>query len=151
MIYTIIALLLCGTDECIKRYVEEYRRAGENLPAIHNKIILKKYHNTGAMLNLGDKKQKVMAMISVIFTVFMSGVFVATLGFKGKALLKTGLALLLGGAFSNTYDRLYRKYVVDYFSFNTKNKKIRNIVFNISDFGIIIGSFLMVLSEQFAK
>ena len=37
-----------------------------------------------------------------------------TLGQKGKAALKLGLAFLLGGAFSNTYDRLKRKYVVDY-------------------------------------
>ncbi|MDE7258820.1 MAG: signal peptidase II, partial [Lachnospiraceae bacterium] len=46
-----------------------------------------------------------------------------------------------------TYDRLVRKYVVDYVSFPVKNQKIRNIVFNISDFCIMIGALLMVLGS----
>ena len=55
---------------------------------------------------------------------------------------------MLGGAFSNTYDRLKRKYVVDYVSFPVKNEKIRNVVFNISDFCIMIGALLMVLGSD---
>ena len=55
------------------------------------------------------------------------------------------LALLLGGSFSNTYDRLRRKYVVDYLSFPVKWKWFRDIVFNISDFCIIIGALLAAL------
>ena len=62
-------------------------------------------------------------------------------------MLRNGFALLLGGAYSNTYDRLIRKYVVDYVSFPVKNKKIRNIVFNISDFCIMIGALLIVLGS----
>ncbi len=58
-------------------------------------------------------------------------------------MLKTGLALILGGAYSNTCDRLRRKYVVDYVTF----PKISTIVFNLSDFGIIIGAVLLVVSE----
>ena len=49
-------------------------------------------------------------------------------------MLKTGLSLILGGAYSNTYDRLFRKYVVDYVSFEVRNPRLRNIVFNLSDF-----------------
>jgi signal peptidase II len=80
---------------------------------------------------------------------------VATLGKKGKVLLKTGLAFILGGAYSNTYDRLRRKYVVDYISFDLKsgNKladKFKKIVFNISDFAIIIGSMFLVINEMLA-
>ena len=62
---------------------------------------------------------------------------------KGKRLLKTGLALILGGAYSNTYDRLRRKYVVDYITF----PKISTVVFNLSDFGIMIGAMLLTISE----
>lgn len=147
MVYTAIAVLLFITDGIIKYYVEKKGKAGENLPALHGKLIVRKYHNTGAMLDIGSKNQPLVAMLSLFFTVFMTGVYVATLGTKGKTLLKTGLALILGGAYSNTYDRLKRKYVVDYVSFPVKNKKIRNVVFNISDFGIIIGSMILVLSS----
>ena len=73
--------------------------------------------------------------------------FALTFSCKGSKTLKAGLALLLGGAYSNTYDRLVRKYVVDYVSFPVKNEKIRNVVFNISDFCIMIGALLMVLGS----
>ena len=63
-------------------------------------------------------------------------------------MLKFGLSLLLGGAFSNTYDRLRRGYVVDYFRLNVPAKRIWNLIFNISDFCIVIGAVLVVLGEQ---
>ena len=63
-------------------------------------------------------------------------------------MLKLGLSLLLGGAFSNTYDRFTREYVVDYFSFCSPWKGLNRIVFNISDFCIIIGSLIAVLSTS---
>lgn len=81
----------------------------------------------------------------------MTVVFLGTFSFRGNAVLKAGLALLLGGAYSNTYDRLTRNYVVDYVSFPVKNKRVRRIVFNISDFCIIIGALLMTLGESKGK
>ena len=38
-----------------------------------------------------------------------------------------------------------RKYVVDYVSFGVKWKRLRNVVFNLSDFCIIIGALLTAL------
>lgn len=151
MLYAKLAAALFAIDEYIKCYFEQNGKAGKHLPAFNDKILLTKYHNTGAALNMGSTKQKTMAMISVVFTLSLTLVFVITLGMKGKHTLKTGLAFLLGGAFSNTYDRLTREYVVDYFSINSKNNKIRNVVFNISDFCIIIGSFLLVISDTFKR
>lgn len=146
MRYWIITIATFITDGIIKNRVEKKFKAGEVLPALNGKILLRKFHNKGAMFSIGDKKQKEVAGVAVLFTVFMSGVFVATLGYKGKGLLKTGLAFILGGAYSNTYDRILRKYVVDYVSFPVKNEKLRNIIFNISDFAIIIGALFMTLS-----
>lgn len=147
MVYVIIASLLFITDEFIKNYVEKTFKAGITLPVLKGKLLLKKYHNKGAMLDFGAKKQPVIAILSICFTIFMTGIFAVTICHKGNQTLKCGLALLLGGAYSNTYDRLKRKYVVDYVSFAVKNTKIRNIVFNISDFGIIIGALILVLAS----
>lgn len=148
MIYIGLAVCIFVIDGLIKYRIEKYGVAGEILPVLRGKIHIRKYHNTGAMLNLGAAKQSMIAMISLPFTVFMSGVFVATLGNKGAHTLKLGLALLLGGAYSNTYDRLKRKYVVDYLSFPVKNKRLRNVIFNISDFAIMIGAVLYSLGEM---
>ena len=133
-------------DLCIKNRIE--KTGGENFPACFagNKLILKKYHNTGAMLDLGASRRAVMTAISVILTILVSIAFVLSLGHRGNNTLRAGLTLLLGGSFSNTYDRLKRKYVVDYLSFNVKWQWFRRIVFNLSDFCIIIGSFLTVFT-----
>ena len=147
-IYTAIAALLCGADSLIKYAIERNHPDGELRPALHGKIIIRKFHNKGAMLNLGASRQQTMAVLSVIFTVFMTGVYVGTLGTRGRHMLKTGLSLILGGAYSNTYDRLFRKYVVDYVSFEVRNPRLRNIVLNLSDFGIMIGSCLLVISQM---
>ena len=76
----------------------------------------------------------------------MAAVFVCSLGQRGNRLLRLGLSLLLGGAFSNTYDRLKRRYVVDYLTFNVRWKPLRRVVFNLSDFCILIGALLAVIS-----
>ena len=112
---------------------------------IKDLLILKKYHNTGAMLNLGAAKSNVMTAISVALTVLVSVVFLLSLGQRGNNVLRIGLSFLLGGSFNNVYDRIKRKYVVDYLSFNVKWKWLREIVFNVSDFCIIIGSLLAAL------
>lgn len=147
-IYTAIAALLCGADSLIKYAIERNHPDEELRPVLHGKIMIRKFHNKGAMLNLGASRQQTMAVLSVIFTVFMTGVYVGTLGTRGRHMLKTGLSLILGGAYSNTYDRLFRKYVVDYVSFEVRNPRLRNIVFNLSDFGIMIGSCLLVISQM---
>ena len=60
--------------------------------------------------------------------------------------MKLGLSLLLGGAFSNTYDRLKRNYVVDYVSFQTPFKRLNSIIFNVSDFLIAIGAGITAIT-----
>jgi len=151
MIYTLIGVLLFIADGIIKLFVEKRGDMGKVKPILGGKLLLRKYHNQGAVLGAGASDPKRIAVMSVIFTVFMTGVFVATLGYKGSGTLKAGLGLLLGGAYSNTYDRLRRKYVVDYVSFNVKNNWFKNIIFNISDFGIMIGAALFAVGELIRK
>ncbi len=145
--YALLAVTVFTLDLLIKNYIEKHKEEGTSAPACGGLIVVHKYHNKGAFLNLGEKRQKLMTFVSLLLTLFMTVVFLTTFSFRGRKLLKTGLALLLGGAYSNTYDRLARRYVVDYVSFPVKNKKISNIVFNISDFCIIIGALLMTLGQ----
>ena len=118
---------------------------GESAALFGGRILLRNHHNKGFILNCGQGRRRAVAVLSMILSVLMGGLFVLSLGRRGNKLLRVGLAFLLGGAFSNTYDRLKRQYVVDYFSFNVKWKRLRGIVFNLSDFCIIIGSMLMVI------
>lgn len=143
----IVAIIFLG-ELWIKNRVEQSKPPGEKKERVicNGAMILRRYHNHGAFLNLGEKRKKLIAVLSVFFSVGITILFICSLGTRGNHQLRTGLALLLGGAFSNTYDRLKRKYVVDYVSFGVKWKRLQNIVFNISDFCIIIGALLTVLS-----
>lgn len=144
--YASIVLAIFLGDLWIKNYVEREFSAKEERKRLKGFLRLRKHYNKGAFLNAGQRKPLAVAALSVGLTVLAAVFFILTLGMKGNVLLKVGLAMLLGGAFSNTYDRLKRKYVVDYFSFGVRWQWLSRIIFNISDFGIIIGALVAALS-----
>ncbi len=142
MIYIIIVIVLFFADFLCKRYVETHLEMKKNYPVLKGRIIFSRYHNKGATLNFMDKYPKVVRMVSVVVIILIGAIFCILLRTKGNHMLKTGLALILGGGFCNTYDRLKKGYVVDYLQFGVKWEPLRRVVFNISDFFIIIGAVL---------
>lgn len=149
--FIIIGTIFLG-ELVLKNHIERNLTEGKTVPKWKGRILLRKHYNRGAMLNIGENRQKLIALLSVILTIVAGIVFIITLGHRGNHMLRIGLAFLLGGAFSNTYDRVKRKYVVDYFSFAVPWKgrfwiKLRNIVFNISDIFIILGAALTAIGE----
>lgn len=148
MKYLAVIFGIFGLDISIKNHIEEHLGEKEQQSKCGGFLIIQKYHNKGAFLNVGQSRQKIVAVLSVMLTLLMTVLFAISLTKAGSGTLKWGLSLLLGGAYSNTYDRLKRKYVVDYVSFQMPFKKLRQIVFNIGDFGIMIGAMLMVLGYQ---
>lgn len=151
MIYAGVAAIIFFTDMWIKNMVEREEKEGEERKIGNGLLLLRKHHNKGAFLNVGEGKSTFVTLLSIALTLALTVVFLVTFSFRGNRLLKTGLALFLGGAYSNTYDRICRHYVVDYVSFPVKNKAIRRIIFNISDFCIIIGALCMTLGNPPTK
>lgn len=131
-------------DLWVKNQIEKRMSEGETRTLLGGCLLLRRHHNRGAMLNLGQKWQPLIAALSLALTLVVAILFGLSLGTRGNELLRVGLSFLLGGAFSNTYDRLRRKYVVDYLSFGIKWQRLQRIVFNISDFCIMIGVLLTV-------
>ena len=145
----ILMILTIFTGELFwKEHVEREIPEGSSKKALRNTVILTKHQNYGAAFNTGERRPGIVKGISVLLTVLAAIFFIFSFGTVGKGMLKFGLSLLLGGAFSNTYDRLRRGYVVDYFRLNVPAKRIWNLIFNISDFCIVIGAVLVVLGEQ---
>lgn len=104
-------------------------------------------HNYGAFLNAGDKKPIIVKTISVALSFVLTIVFISTFTKRGRKELRTALALLLGGAYSNTYDRVRRGYVVDYLQFPKLPKNMKHVVYNISDFCILIGALFLCMKS----
>jgi len=154
MRYIAIFLGICFAETRLKNHVEDNWDLGKihtpptDSPAAGLPVRLRRCHNHGAFLNLGEHHKKGVLLLSLFFTLALSLLFLVTLFQKGKGLLKTGLSFLLGGAFSNTYDRLRRGYVVDYFSLQSPFPRLNSIVFNLADFAILIGSLMITASEM---
>lgn len=130
--------------------MEKSRELGERQEILNGKIILRKYYNRGMFLNFLENKKEIVKTISSIFLGLLILLFIVILPRKGNSkLFKFGLSLILGGAISNVMDRVNKGYVVDYFSFNYK--KLKNIIFNLSDIVIFLGSFIIVLSSLFSR
>lgn len=147
MKYSAVIFTILGFDQGVKNYIEKNIDEGEVLKKPCRLLIIRKHHNKGAFLNFGQQKRRIVTALSVLMTIMLTVIFILTLGNAGKGTLKWGLTLLLGGAYSNTYDRLFRKYVVDYVSFNVPFG-LRRVIFNIGDFCIMAGS-LFVLAASF--
>lgn len=146
MVYIAIIVAIFMCELFIKNYIEKNKTEDTCEAALGGRIFIQKFHNRGALLNLGNKRRKIVAAVSLLFTVLMIMFFFVTLTMKGNTGLKLGLAFLLGGAFSNTYDRFKRKYVVDYFSFRSRFPRVADIVFNIADFCIAIGAAITAIA-----
>ncbi len=136
------AAAVAAGDLRIKSHVEKTMEMREERPVCGGRVILRRYHNRGAFLNLGEEKSGWVRAASVCMTAGVVALYVRLGTQKRNPLLRLGLSLLLGGAVSNTYDRLRQNYVVDYFSFHTGFRPLDRMVFNLADFAIAAGCAL---------
>ncbi len=149
MIHFIISAGIFGLDFVVKNFVEKNLEYNKPEKKFKDKFIIRKIHNKGGALNTLDSNQQFVAGFSTALTFAVIVSQILLFGKKGAHVLKLGLSFVIGGAASNVYDRIVRKYVVDYFSFNTKFKKLKDIVFNISDLFIFVGIAMATLYEIF--
>ena len=136
--HLLLAAGIFAVDQYCKDKVEKKESSGDRT-IWKGQIILTRYHNSGAFLNMGEKHGKVLTfLVTVVFLVL---VFLAALVWRSerRELLKLGYSLMIGGAASNLLDRYRYGYVVDYFSF----KKLPKVVFNLGDMAIFLGALLV--------
>ena len=141
----LITACITALDNLIK---EKREKNQENKEYLDGNIQITTYHNYGAFLNSGEKKPFLVKLISVLLSLGLTILFLLTFTAYGKKELRLGLAFLLGGAYSNTYDRVKRGYVVDYLNFPKLPGKLKTIVYNISDFCIMLGACLIIIKQK---
>lgn len=146
-LYVLLSFFVFAADRAGKRNSKRHYADGrkKTFGKGYAAVTVQHVCNYGAIFNYLDHHRIIVKIVSAALTAVLTVLYIVTLGHAGKNLLKTGLSLLLGGAFSNTYDRLHDGYVTDYLSFHFGPRRFREIVFNIADFGIILGAFLCAL------
>ena len=148
LVFLIISIVLACADIGIKTFIESNYKRGEEKSILKDKIKIRKVYNQGAAFNIMEKEPEMVKKLSGALSIDLFVYYVFTLLRKGRPLEKVGLTLINAGAWSNTFDRWLRGYVVDYVGFNTKWDKFNSLTFNIGDFFIIKGTILMVVSSM---
>ena len=146
-------------DSAVKHQAEERLNNGSEKYLFKGRVKLKLHHNHGAMLNFNDRDPKAVKVMSCGLTgALISAYILNVISGKGRGRLRA-LSLIIGGAASNTLDRMSKGFVTDYVSFpfigdrlsrvlgKKAGKYIGGIVFNISDFFIIGGTLYLMIRE----
>lgn len=143
MIYWMIIILIAGMDIAAKYYIDRHRTYGKETTVWNGKLTITKQYNKGAFLNLMEKKDRWVRIISTAMLMVLMIYFVIQQIKHEANTLLVGLSFLIGGAISNSYDRIVRTHVIDYLILNYK--KLKHIVFNIGDVCILIGAAILIL------
>nr|WP_296961424.1 signal peptidase II [uncultured Mediterraneibacter sp.] len=139
-----VSASLFAVDEILKSRVEEKMETGTEMQ-LTEQIMLRKVHNKGMSLNLLSEKPELVKWLSTGVTLIVSGAQLMLCRKKGHSLEKAGLTLVSAGAWSNTWDRWMRSYVVDYIGFGKVKEKFRHLTYNLGDFFIGAGCLLWLL------
>ncbi len=99
MIYVVIMAAVFLADYVIKDRIEKKDPKDVERTIVGGRIRLSRFHNTGMCMSIMKGRQKLVMAVSLIFTLLVTIYFIVTLTKGGSVLLKTGLALLLGGAY----------------------------------------------------
>lgn len=125
----------------------QYARPVEILPILNFTLL----HNPGAAFSFlsdaGGWQRWFFTTVSTVVSVVLL-VWLLRLQ-RNEKLLAPSLALILGGAIGNLYDRVSLGYVVDFISFHHSGWYFP--AFNIADSAISVGAVLMILDMFFGS
>lgn len=147
MYYLLGALALFFGEEQIKSRIERHYTLNQKTSLWKNRLILTKHHNYGFIHNKQSKNRKMVLGMSFVSAAALIGsalyTFFSDLGHGMKA----GMMFLLAGGLSNAYDRVKRKYVVDYFIIN--KGRLKRTIFNLADIMLFAGAVCCTIGSLF--
>ncbi|WP_024929498.1 signal peptidase II [Methylophilus sp. OH31] len=143
--WLVLSVIVIALDLYTKHLVQQAFVYGEHMP-VTGFFDLVRYHNTGAafsfLANAGGWQHGFFTAVSTL----ASAVMVYLLAkHPQKKLFCFGLALVLGGALGNLYDRLTLGYVVDFLLFYYQQWAWP--AFNVADSAICVGVGLLMLDS----
>jgi signal peptidase II len=143
----IIALIVIALDRWSKLWIIHNIRIGHATTIIPGVFRLTHVLNTGAAFSLfeGSASPATVRNLLIAFSVFAVVVVLALLWKFGRefSLVSFSLALILGGALGNLYDRVRFSHVVDFLEVHIVHYHWPD--FNIADSAICIGACLLLI------
>lgn len=150
--HLLLALAILVFDRLTKWLVEQRIALHENVNVIPGFFRLTHVQNRGAAFGLfSESASEYKVLVLVLFSV-VALVVVSTLLWRNSHRLTStgvGLALILGGALGNLWDRVVTGHVVDFLLFYVGSYQWP--AFNVADTAIVVGAVLLVAEILFAK
>lgn len=140
MFYIIIFSIIIVSDQLAKYYFDKKIELGTFKEVIKNKFYFANIKNTGAAYGLLNKNPILLKLISIFSIILVCTHFIDIFKEDKSKNMRFALAFILGGAFSNVFDRFKRKSVTDYLYIKIKKAPI----FNIADVFVLFGSLMLV-------
>ena len=140
-----IAALVVIADQASKSAISASLRLGEirEITGFFNLVLA---HNRGAAFSFlsdaGGWQRLLFIGIAVAATAF---IVVMLARHSGERLFSVGLALILGGALGNLWDRIALGHVVDFLDFHALGWHFW--AFNLADSAITVGAGLLILDS----
>ncbi len=143
----VISAVVVVLDRITKLIVSQQLPDGQAHTVIPGIFRITDVHNTGAAFSMFAESTSPTAIRNVLiaFSVFAVLLIFAMLWRVGRVVTvsSVALALILGGAFGNLYDRVRYHYVVDFLEVHLYRYHWPD--FNVADSCIVIGACLLLL------
>ena len=145
LIWAWLSAIVVALDQFVKWYVVDRFGLYEILP-VGPFLDLTRLHNEGAAFGIlagagGWQRWFFLVLAGAIAVAIV--VWLRSMPARGQEWLAIGLALILGGAVGNAWDRFIDGYVVDYLHFHWGDAYFP--AFNVADIGITTGAIMLII------
>lgn len=129
--FLLVVAVILAADQLSKYLIRANFALGESMPIIDNFFHLTYIENPGAAFGFLANKTVFFVILTVIIVAIL--IYLAVKMKNKHSLSYYALALVVGGALGNFYDRLSKGTVTDMFDFRIWP------VFNVADMALVIG------------
>jgi signal peptidase II len=145
LIWAWLSAIVVALDQFVKWYVVDSFSLYEILP-VGPFLDLTRLHNEGAAFGIlagagGWQRWFFLVLAGAIAVAIVF--WLRSMPARGQEWLAIGLALILGGAVGNAWDRSIDGYVVDYLHFHWGDAYFP--AFNVADIGITTGAIMLII------
>jgi signal peptidase II len=142
LFYYLLALLVFAADQATKWIIVKKMDLGQSIPVIDQVLYITSHRNRGAAFGILQDQRYFFIVITIIV---VAAVIYYLQKHATDKLLKTALALVLGGALGNFIDRLLRGEVVDFVDVFIGSYDFP--IFNVADSALVIGVGLIFIQS----
>jgi signal peptidase II len=147
LLLVLLAAAAVAVDRLSKQWIEAHIQLGSAIVVIPNFFRLTHVLNTGAAFSIFESARSPLLVRNMLvgFSILVIAIVLALIFNIGRQLTPTSvaLALILGGAIGNLYDRIKFHHVVDFLEVHVVRYHWPD--FNIADSCIVVGACLMLL------